>query len=730
MSLDLNYNGTAALDIQAGSITDEAGNNAASLLPPLASDSSVAGMKDIVVNGGNPVITMIDSDSRDTSFGVGEIIPIIIHTSALMNVDGSPKLRLETGTVDREAPYLQSSGATITFQYTVQSGDSSNDLEVVLAQPFHLDGGRIYDATTGLDLFQGIPVAGSNNRLSERKEIKVDGVGPFPGELSGVAGGISVSNLSASEATLEWGEASDNLSLPGNLTYEVHRSDSQAISRLDQTSHGTLVYFDNAVTTYTLTGLSAGTTYYTNVVVKDDKGNAAIYLSKSFTTLNSPGAFSITESNSSTPNRRPTVSWTAASGVDSYTLKFTQRSDCASSNPPPFENIQGQDFTPTSDLPWGKYYLCAWANNASGPTPASNNGSITIEITAPAFNGSTCTSLTLEGIQNKAVFTGTHIAAWGAGMGAMLNVNTNPVSCQAINTTGGPVSQGDHTVVWDSANSRMLVHGGKHYVSGHSTKTGEVRSYDPANNNWVSLDSSSTAREGHVAVWAGSKMIVFGGIIDSSGTVTADGQAFNPAATAGSQWSALPTTHMPSARIETAAVWTGSKLVIWGGRATAACFNDGAVFDPADNNWTPMATANAPAPRCRHTMVAAGDYVLIWGGQAAENGPGLNDGAIYRVSDNSWQPMSTTNAPDGRYSHTAVWNGSRMIVYGGQDSNGFYNTAYQYHPGSDSWSAPVMSAGARFLHGAAWDPVAGKMLVIGGKDNLGNHVSEYLIFTP
>ena len=33
--------------------------------------------------------------------------------------------------------------------------------------------------------------------------------------------------------------------------------------------------------------------------------------------------------------------------------------------------------------------------------------------------------------------------------------------------------------------------------------------------------------------------------------------------------------------------------------------------------------------------------------------------------DDTWTATSTTNAPEARYYHTAVWTGSEMIVWGG-----------------------------------------------------------------
>ena len=55
--------------------------------------------------------------------------------------------------------------------------------------------------------------------------------------------------------------------------------------------------------------------------------------------------------------------------------------------------------------------------------------------------------------------------------------------------------------------------------------------------------------------------------------------------------------------------------------------------------------------------------MIVWGGEF--NGGYLNTGGRYNPGTDSWMATSTTNAPAGRYGHTAVWTGSEMIVWGG-----------------------------------------------------------------
>src|SRR5262249_37175669 len=81
------------------------------------------------------------------------------------------------------------------------------------------------------------------------------------------------------------------------------------------------------------------------------------------------------------------------------------------------------------------------------------------------------------------------------------------------------------------------------------------------------------------------------------------------------------------------------------------------------DNWVATSTTNVPESREFHTAVWTGSEVIVWGGYAGA--PGLNTGARYNPSTNSWTATSTTNAPSARGQHTAVWTGSEMIVWGG-----------------------------------------------------------------
>jgi hypothetical protein len=129
-----------------------------------------------------------------------------------------------------------------------------------------------------------------------------------------------------------------------------------------------------------------------------------------------------------------------------------------------------------------------------------------------------------------------------------------------------------------------------------------------------------------------------------------------------------------------------------------------------DNTWTPTILTNAPTSRDTHTAVWTGSEMIVWGG----NGGG-NTGGRYDPSTDSWTATSITNAPTGRADHTAVWTGNEMIVWGG---GGSLNTGGRYNPSTDSWIATntANAPAGRSGHRAVW---SGSEMIVWGGDNGG-----------
>src|SRR5262249_23420828 len=139
---------------------------------------------------------------------------------------------------------------------------------------------------------------------------------------------------------------------------------------------------------------------------------------------------------------------------------------------------------------------------------------------------------------------------------------------------------------------------------------------------------------------------------------------------------AISTTDQASSRVNHTAVWTGSEMVVWGGfdLGTGTPDSTGARYNPTSDSWTATSTTNAPEARLLHTAVWTGSAMVVWGG--ADFPPGdilggdaLDTGGAYDPTGDSWTATSGTNAPTARAGHSAVWTGSKMIIWGGYGNN-------------------------------------------------------------
>jgi N-acetylneuraminic acid mutarotase len=269
---------------------------------------------------------------------------------------------------------------------------------------------------------------------------------------------------------------------------------------------------------------------------------------------------------------------------------------------------------------------------------------------------------------------------------------------------GVPAGRKDHTAVWTG--TKMIVWGGWNIDSGTSAPVNSGGIYDPATDTWAatSLTNAPAARFYHTAVSTGSKMIVWGGGYSTGGV-------YDPAT---DTWAATSLTNAPAARDFHTVVWTGSKMIVWGGLGgtPAGVLNTGGIYDPARNSWAATSTAGAPTARCNHTAVWTGSRMVIWTG--IDSTGYVNSGGTYDPATDTWTPMSLTNAPAARIYTTAVWTGTKMIVWGGYDGALESNTGGIYDPATDTWVATSTTGApaARQLHTAVW--TGARMIVWGG----------------
>jgi len=109
----------------SGTIADPSGNTMTNFTPA----TNLAANKAIVIDTTLPTISSVTSTVANGSYKAGSLIPIRAVFSETVSVTGTPQITLGTGGGGRVVNYSTGSGSnTLTFNYTVQSGDTSSDL--------------------------------------------------------------------------------------------------------------------------------------------------------------------------------------------------------------------------------------------------------------------------------------------------------------------------------------------------------------------------------------------------------------------------------------------------------------------------------------------------------------------------------------------------------------------------------------------------------------------------
>lgn len=289
---------------------------------------------------------------------------------------------------------------------------------------------------------------------------------------------------------------------------------------------------------------------------------------------------------------------------------------------------------------------------------------------------------------HSAVWTGSEMLVWG-GWNMTDGYDLRGMRYDAVegewhflSSANEPSPRGSQTAVWTG--SEMIVWGGE--FDG-STDYNDGGRFDPVRETWITVSTvgAPSARKGHVAVWTGSEMIVWGGN-GPSGEYFDDGARYRPE---NDGWVSMSNDGAPLRRVFADAVWTGSEMIVWGGlgneRTDGTAFggsddyqNSGGRYDPVTDEWRPLYESSdefvGDAPidgRENYRAVWTGSEMVIWGGSGYHEdafGYYFQDGAAFDPEADTWRTIPSDGAPNGRTDFSAVWTGSQMIVWGGQDA--------------------------------------------------------------
>lgn len=314
------------------------------------------------------------------------------------------------------------------------------------------------------------------------------------------------------------------------------------------------------------------------------------------------------------------------------------------------------------------------------------------------------------------VWTGERFLVWGGSLAAGQYLNTggayDPVADRwaMLPTATAPGARTGHVTVWTG--QEMIVWGGEDAGLDLPATGGR---YDPVRAQWklLSNDGAPGGRVGAVAVWTRGRLVLWGGRDDFG--ILATGGVYDPES---DRWTSLALPNPPAARFGAVGVWTGSQWLIWGGRAPAGPLASGARLTFSSGvpvAWSPLATAEAPSARTEHAAVWTGTRMLVWGGKGTGDDPYLGDGASYDPEADTWTPLPTEGAPSPRAGHAAVWTCSELLILGGENASGLLATGSAYDPGTGRWRALTTAGNPNPRRGAAAVWTGREVLVFGGQ---------------
>jgi hypothetical protein len=243
------------------------------------------------------------------------------------------------------------------------------------------------------------------------------------------------------------------------------------------------------------------------------------------------------------------------------------------------------------------------------------------------------------------------------------------------------------------------------------------------------------ARRGHTAVWTGTEMLIWGGYAVSGTSITyfRDGVRYNPTV---NTWDYINDIGAPSARAGHTAVWTGSQMIIWGGKNFGtAVYNNGARYNPATDTWSPLLdSSNAPTPRATHIAVWSSSLqqMIVWGGYTYDTDEGLwvylDTGGMYSLGSDTWSPMAQSST-NSYYTLQNVWNGSQYVLTSVPFNRTIYAPTARGAEKYDSIISGDMISPLRG-HTGVWDDVDRRLFIWGGINDTGDAMDTGGIFYP
>ncbi|MGE9746245.1 Calx-beta domain-containing protein [Bdellovibrio bacteriovorus] len=261
-------------------------------------------------------IVSVTSSLGNGAYKAGQVVPVSVQfTENVIVAGGTPEILIETGSTDRVATYSSGTGTnTLLFQYTVQAGDNSSDLDYESVNALTLAGATIKDSF-GNDMILTLPAPGATGSLAANKNIEIDTQAPEAFVIAGVTGGTDSTQdewlTNGSTGTVHWAAAN------GSTQYlvEIRNSDASASVCAQQTV---------ATTSHAFTGctLANGTQYTARISARDAVGNSTAATNNDFVFTVNTSAVIATITGQPTGKTNQTTLNIDVAGADVQTYRY------------------------------------------------------------------------------------------------------------------------------------------------------------------------------------------------------------------------------------------------------------------------------------------------------------------------------------------------------------------------------------------------------------------------
>ncbi len=402
-------------------------------------------------------------------------------------------------------------------------------------------------------------------------------------------------------------------------------------------------------TSYTLTGLTDGVTYYFIVTASNSGAESVGSTQISATPISFP--INVTTVSS---YQQIKVSWNAVSGATSYNVYSSTTQGVTALNGAKVSAGANTFYTYTGLTTEITYYFVVEAVNDNGKSPLSNEVSASPDLWVTKANMLSTRYYISSCDANGVIYS---IGGTSGGNPIALVDSYDPATDTWTATT--PLPSARSVVGCSSVGGIIYAIAG---IAFGGIQTNIVEAYDPIGNTWTAKAPISTARSSHSTAVVSGIIYSIGGIGGTPSTAIDSVEAYDPATNTWTTKASLPT-----ARYGLATAVVGGIIYAIGGKdSTPSLLATVDAYDPATNTWTSKASMST-GRQWFCASVINGLIYAIGGSGTGVTAKALSSVEAYDPATNTW--TSKVSIPSARTAAGCSALNNFIYLYGGLDNN-------------------------------------------------------------